>query len=174
MSSRAAAAVLFIAVSLVFGAGPATHAQTPLLKPHVKENPVKQVARGTFDVKLTPQPSGNDDPARADLGRMTIEKLFHGDIEGTSKGEMLTGGTAVKGSAGYVAMERVTAEIQGRKGSFILQHTATLNRGVPSLSISVVPDSGSGQLLGISGTMTILIDGGQHSYAFDYTIETGK
>jgi hypothetical protein len=145
-------------------------AQTPRLKPAPQEAPVKQVARGTFIVKLTPAPA-TDDPAVADLGRMTIDKLFHGDIEGTSKGEMLTGATATKGSAGYVAMERVTGSLQGRKGSFILQHTATMTRGAPWLSISVVPDSGTGQLLGIAGTLSILIENGEHSYVFEYTID---
>jgi len=108
-------------------------AQTSALKPTSKEAAVTQVARGTFIVKLTPGPA-TDDPAVADLGRVAIDKLFHGDLEGTSKGEMLTAGTATKGSAGYVAMERVTGSLQGRKGSFILQHTATMNRGAPSLS----------------------------------------
>ena len=160
----AGAAVVALAISSL----PAG-TQTLALKPVPKETPVKQVARGTFIVKLTPAPAP-DDPAAADLGRMTIDKLFHGDIEGTSKGEMLTAGTATKGSAGYVAMERVTATLQGKKGSFILQHTATMNRGVPSLSIVVVPDSGTGELLGISGTLSILIENGEHSYVFEYTM----
>jgi hypothetical protein len=157
-----------IAVAFLVGLGSPMRAQT--LTPHSKETSVKQTARGTFDVKLTPQ-APSDDPGRADLGRMTIDKLFHGDIEGTSKGDMLTGATAVKGSAGYVAIERVTGSVQGRKGSFILQHTGTLNRGVPSLSISVVPDSGTGELTGISGTMTINIDNAQHSYVLEYTVD---
>jgi hypothetical protein len=148
-------------------------AQTSALKPTSKEAAVTQVARGTFIVKLTPGPA-TDDPAVADLGRVAIDKLFHGDLEGTSKGEMLTAGTATKGSAGYVAMERVTGSLQGRKGSFILQHTATMNRGAPSLSISVVPDSGTGELLGIAGTLSILIENGEHSYVFEYTIGGAK
>jgi len=148
-------------------------AQTSALKPTSKEAAVTQVARGTFIVKLTPG-HATDDPAVADLGRVAIDKLFHGDLEGTSKGEMLTAGTATKGSAGYVAMERVTGSLQGRKGSFILQHTATMNRGAPSLSISVVPDSGTGQLLGIAGTLSILIENGEHSYVFEYTIGGAK
>jgi hypothetical protein len=172
MLKRAAIAGVAVVAALVF-AGTIARAQTPILKPAPKEAPVKQVARGTFMVKLTPAPA-TDDPAVADLGRMTIDKLFHGDIEGTSKGEMLTAGTATKGSAGYVAMERVTGTLQGRKGSFVLQHTATMNRGVPALSISVVPDSGTGQLLGIAGTLAILIENGEHSYVFEYTIEGAK
>ena len=159
--------------TVVASASEADAAEAPALTPAAKETPVKQVARGTFIVKLTPGPA-TDDPAVADLGRMTIDKLFHGDIEGTSKGEMLTAGTATKGSAGYVAMERVIGSLQGRKGSFILQHTATMNRGAPWLSISVVPDSGTGQLLGITGTLSILIENGEHSYVFEYTIEGAK
>jgi len=168
MSRRTAFVVA--AVALV---GLTARAQTPALRSAPKESPVKQVAKGTFIVKLTPGPA-TDDPAVADLGHMTIDKLFHGDIEGTSKGEMLTAGTATKGSAGYVAMERVTGSLQGRKGSFILQHTATMNRGAPWLSISVVPDSGTGQLLGIAGTLSILIENGEHSYVFEYTIDGTK
>jgi hypothetical protein len=168
MLRRAALAGVAVVAALAFVSLPA-RAQTPILKPVPKEPPVKQVARGTFIVKLTPGPA-TDDPAVADLGRMTIDKLFHGDIEGTSKGEMLTAGTATKGSAGYVAMERVTGALQGKKGSFILQHTATMNRGVPSLSISVVPDSGTGELLGLAGTLSILIENGEHAYVFEYTM----
>lgn len=173
MFTRAAAiAGVAVVAALTLVSLPA-RAQTPLLKPVPKEGPVKQVARGTFIVKLTPAPA-TDDPATADLGRMTIDKLFHGDIEGTSKGEMLTAGTATKGSAGYVAMERVTGTLQGRRGSFVLQHTATMNRGVPWLSISVVPDSGTGQLLGIAGTLSILVENGEHTYVFEYTIDGGR
>src|SRR5215470_12627910 len=165
-----AAGVVFVAV--LVGSLP-LRAQTPTFKPSPREGTVKQVARGTFDVKLTPTPA-SDDPARADLGRMTIDKLFHGDLEGTSKGEMLTAGTATKGSAGYVAIERVTGTLQGRKGSFILQHTATMNRGTPQLNIIVLPDSGTEQLAGIAGMMTIKIDQGQHFYEFDYTFNDAK
>lgn len=124
-------------------------------------------AAGTFDVKLTPQ-SSDQSPM---LGRMTIDKQFHGDLEGTSKGEMLTAGTEVKDSAGYVAIERVSAKLHGRAGTFILQHTGTMNRGQPSLSVSVVPDSGTGELKGLTGSMTIDRGGGQHAYVFDYTIK---
>ncbi len=101
---------------------------------------------------------------------MMIEKRFDGDLKGTSKGQMLTANTSVKGSAGYVAIERVTGSLQGRSGSFTLQHTGTVTRGEPKLTISVVPDSGSGELEGISGNMAIHIDAGKHSYEFQYTI----
>jgi hypothetical protein len=172
MSARSIFARVALA-ALIASSGLPARAQAPVFQTRPKESPVKQVARGTFDVKLTPTPA-TDDPARADLGRMTIDKLFHGDLEGTSKGEMLTAATAIKGSAGYVAIERVTGTLQGRKGSFILQHTATMNRGVPSLSITVVPDSGTGQLLGISGSFSILLENGEHGYAFEYAMDGGS
>ena len=134
-----------------------------------KGTPVTAHATGPFEVKLTPQAA---EPAIADpnLGRMTIEKQFHGALEGTSKGQMLTAGTSTKGSAGYVAIEKVTGTLNGRAGSFILQHTATMNRGVPQLSITVVPDSGTNQLVGLTGTMNIIIADGKHSYDFAYTL----
>ena len=127
-------------------------------------------AQGPFEVKASPQPLGFD--AGGDmLARMTIDKQFHGDLEATSAGEMLSAGTPAKGSAGYVAIERVSGTLAGRRGTFILQHSATMNRGVPSLSISVVPDSGTGELAGLSGTMNIVIaEGGKHSYDFDYEL----
>lgn len=105
---------------------------------------------------------------------MSIDKKFHGDLEGTSKGEMLSAGTAVKGSAGYVAMERVSGTLDGRHGTFTLQHFATMTRGAPHLQIVVVPDSGTGELVGLAGRMTIEIEGGKHSYDFEYTIDPGE
>jgi hypothetical protein len=126
-------------------------------------------ATGTFDVKLTPRPA-EEKAADPTLGRMAIDKKFHGDLEGTSVGEMLTAGTSVKGSAGYVAMERVSGTLKGRGGSFVLQHSATMNRGTPSLSITVVPDSGTDELTGLAGKLAIVIAEGKHSYDFDYTL----
>ncbi len=128
-------------------------------------------ASGPFDVSLKPLPMDNE-PGSEMLGRMSIEKQYTGDLEGASKGQMLTGGTAIKTSAGYVAIELVTGTLKGRKGSFILQHTGVMNRGAPSLVITVVPDSGTGQLEGIRGTMAIKIDGGKHSYELNYTLGT--
>jgi len=125
-------------------------------------------ASGTFEVTLTPQP-GDDYADGAGLGRMTIDKQFHGDLDATSKGQMLTGMTSTKGSAGYVAIERVSGTLSGRRGSFILQHSGTMTRGAPTLAVTVVPDSGTDELTGLSGTMAIDITGGQHSYAFEYT-----
>jgi len=124
-------------------------------------------ARGTFEVKLNPLSAHHAD---AKLGRMSIDKQFHGDLEGTSQGEMLSAMTDVKGSAGYVAIERVSATLNGRHGTFVLQHNATMSRGEPSLNIIVVPDSGNGELAGLSGSMQIIIADGKHSYEFSYTL----
>ena len=137
--------------------------------PSQKGTPVTTHAKGTFDVKITPQtPDCKFEDAT--MGRMTIDKQFHGDLEGTSKGQMLTAGTAVKGSAGYVAIEKVRGSLRGRAGTFVLQHIGTMTRGAPELSVAVVPDSGTGQLAGISGKMNIIIADGKHSYEFEYTI----
>ena len=126
-------------------------------------------AKGTFEVKLDPQ--GDPDKAEGStLGRMSLDKKFHGDLEATAKGTMLTAGTDVKGSAGYVAIERVTGTLNGKTGSFVLQHNATLTRGAPVQNIVVVPDSGTGQLTGISGKFLVIIADGKHSYEFDYTL----
>jgi len=122
-------------------------------------------ATGTFEVKLAPLAAHEES-----LGRMTIDKEFLGDLVGTSRGEMLSVMSAEQGSGGYVAMERVTGTLYGRSGTFVLQHNATMNRGVPSLSISVVPDSGTGELAGLSGTLNIIITDGKHSYELDYAI----
>ncbi|NOT09457.1 MAG: DUF3224 domain-containing protein [Gemmatimonadales bacterium] len=125
-------------------------------------------ATGTFDVKLTPQ--GTDESGL--LGRLTIDKQFRGELEGVSKGEMLSGMTAVKTSAGYVAIERVTGALNGLTGSFILQHTGTMNRGEPSQMVTVIPDSGTDQLVGLTGRMTIKIENGKHFYSFEYSLVT--
>jgi hypothetical protein len=143
------------------------HAQNQPATP-TKEKALTMHATGTFEVKMTPQPAEEGD---AGLGRMSIDKQFHGDLEGTSKGFMLaSAATVVKGSGGYVAMERVTGALKGHTGSFVLQHSGTMTRGTPTLSVTVVPDSGTGQLEGISGTLTIKIDQGKHSYEFEYTL----
>jgi hypothetical protein len=125
-------------------------------------------ANGTFEVRLVPQDDKSD---IATLGRMTIEKLFYGDLEGASRGQMLTALTSVEGSAGYVAIERVNGSLDGRMGSFTLQHSSLMRRGEPQQNIIVVPDSGTGRLVGISGRMTIKIVDGKHSYEFEYTID---
>ncbi len=104
------------------------------------------------------------------VGRLALDKQFSGDLEATSKGQMLAVRTEIQGSAGYVAMERVTGTLHGQSGTFALQHSGTMNRGAPQLVVTVVPDSGTGQLAGIAGTLTITIEGGKHSYDLDYTI----
>lgn len=124
-------------------------------------------ATGTFDVKLTPQ-APDDTPEDKERGRMLLDKQFHGDIEGISKGQMLTGGT--DSAAVYVAIERITGSLHGRKGSFLLHHTGIATKGGQQLTISVVPESGRGELTGISGTMTIVISGGVHRYEFAYLL----
>ncbi len=122
-------------------------------------------ASGEFDVKLTAQPS-----QEKSLGRLLIDKQFRGELTGSSKGEMLSAATNIKGSAGYVAIELVTGALHGRAGSFVLQHNGTMNRGEGQLSVTVVPDSGTGELQGLTGRMTIRITGGKHFYEFEYSI----
>ena len=133
-----------------------------------KEAVVTHHARGTFDVKIVPQPA--DDPSAGPFSRLYLDKQFHGDLDATSKGQMLAAGTAVEGSAAYVALEVVTGTLAGRRGSFVLQHTGTMNKGEPSLTVSVVPDSGTDQLTGLVGKMAIIIEGKKHSYDFEYTL----
>jgi hypothetical protein len=135
----------------------------------MKETVMTTRASGTFEVKLSPQAT-NDKAADAILGRMSIDKQFHGDLEATSKGEMLTAGTGVKGSAAYVAIEQVSGTLHGRSGTFVLQHSGTMTRGAPQLTVTVVPDSGTGQLVGLAGKMAIEIADGKHSYDFEYTL----
>ena len=129
---------------------------------------MSEMAKGTFEVKVTPvAPDANDDSG---IGRLTIDKKFSGDLEGTSRGQMLGFRSAKEGSGGYVAQEKVTAKLGGRSGSFVLQHIGTMTGSAPEMSVTVVPDSGTGELTGISGTMTIIIAGGKHSYKFAYVI----
>ena len=128
-----------------------------------------QHAAGTFDVTVSPQPASSPTPGAA-LGRMLLDKRYHGDLDATAQGQMLSAGTVTTGSAGYVAIEHVVGRLHGKSGSFVLQHHGLMNRGVPQLSIIVVPDSGTGELLGLSGTMGISIAEGKHFYTFDYTL----
>lgn len=125
-------------------------------------------ARGSFEVTLAPQAADTADSTG--IGRMTIDKRFHGDLEATSRGQMLAFMTSVKGSAGYVAVERVTGTLGGRSGSFALQHNGIMDRSKPSLVVQVIPDSGTDALTGLTGRMTIVVEGGVHSYTFDYTL----
>ncbi|HTS35161.1 MAG TPA: DUF3224 domain-containing protein [Candidatus Solibacter sp.] len=133
-------------------------------------------ATGPFDVKMTPQ----DDKLGDGLSRMVLEKQYHGDLEGTGKGQMLTNGVSASKSGVYTAMETFTGTLKGRSdekktGSFVLYHTGIMRQGKPELTISVAPDSGTGQLAGIAGTMKINIAAdGKHSYDFDYTLPAGN
>lgn len=123
-------------------------------------------AKGTFTVTLQPL-TGHDSSPQAVVGRRSIDKVFSGDLTGTSIGEMLASMGTVKGSAGYVAMEKVSGTLLGKAGSFVLQHSSTMTRGAPTQSITVVPDSGTGELSGLRGSMVILIEAGVHNYVFD-------
>ena len=130
----------------------------------------QQQASGPFDVKITPL-----DPAfkfdENPYTRFSIDKQFHGDLEATSKGEMLAAGSPAKGVGGYVAIERVNGSLHGRSGTFVLQHNATMQHGSYQLNVVVVPGSGTGLLAGLSGTMQIIIaPDGKHSYNFSYTL----
>ncbi|KOQ62701.1 hypothetical protein ABW41_09455 [Stenotrophomonas maltophilia] len=122
-------------------------------------------AHGTFEVDLRPI-GGNDGP----IAVMSINKTFAGDLHGSSVGQMLAFRTPVQGSAGYVAMERVTATLAGRQGGFTLQHNGLMTRGTPQLSVVVVPDSGSEGLFGLSGTLEITISEGRHDYRLVYSL----
>jgi hypothetical protein len=135
-----------------------------------KEAVTTMHAAGPFDVKITHE---NDDSGDPLLNRMTLAKQYHGDLEATGKGEMLTAGTEVKGSGAYVAIEKVNGTLKGRTGSFVLQHAGTMAQNVPQLSVIVVPDSGTGELKGLTGKMAINIAAdGKHSYDLEYTLPT--
>lgn len=127
--------------------------------------PAGHRASGAFEVKLAPQPT-----EAAPVSRLSIDKEFKGELAGTSRGEMLAFQSATDGSAGYVAMEQVTGTLNGRSGTFVLQHSGTMNRGTQHLDLTVVPDSATGELEGLSGSMRIIIEGKAHSYEFDYTL----
>jgi hypothetical protein len=165
LSSLAAVAVL---AAITGVATPAFHSQE---NKTVQKGPMTNHANGPFEVKMTPQKPDNPVSEAAGFTRMTGEKQFHGDLEATSRVEMLAISPDAKGSGVYVALERVTGTLKGKSGSFALHHTGIMNRGVPQLSIEVVPDSGTGQLAGLTGKMTINIAaGGKHSYEFEYTL----
>jgi len=169
--TRATAGVIMgICLLLVFGGA---HAQTV----SQNQNPIKEGkvmnfhASGPFDVKMIPHKADNKEAETANIGRMSGDKQFHGELEATGKGEMLSVQTAVEGSAAYVALELVSGKLQGRSGTFVLQHSSTMGHGEYHQSITVVPDSGTGQLVGIAGKMTIIIkNDGKHFYEFDYTL----
>ncbi len=142
----------------------ASHSQTT-----AKDGPVSMHAEGTFDVKNSPL-TADEALAGTAIGRFGLDKQFHGDLEAASKGEMLGAGNPATGTAGYVAIEQVTGTLHGRTGSFALQHFGTMEDNKFDLTVKVVPGSGTGDLTGIAGTMTIKIVSGKHSYQFDYTL----
>ena len=162
-----------------------THAQSSIQSAVQQGAAMPTHATGTFEVKLTLQPldatadakapdkapdKSNDKAEPLPFARMSIDKQFHGGLEASAKGQMLTAGPDANGSAAYVAIERITGTLNGRTGSFILQHSGTLTRGAPQQSVTIVPDSGTGQLVGIAGKMTGTIDAGKHSYDLEYTL----
>ena len=162
--------ILFVSSACLFLAlAFALHVGAQPAGPRQEEKTVSLHAAGTFEVKLTPQPA---DPAvaGAEISRFLLEKQFHGGLEATSQGQMLAFGGAQKGSGGYVAIERVTGTLDGRTGSFALQHSGRMQPGATQLSIAVIPGSGTGQLAGLAGSMNIVIEAGKHSYTFDFTL----
>jgi Protein of unknown function (DUF3224) len=156
-----AASVCIAAVCLALAPGARGHAQTASAS---QENVVTTRATGPFDVRMAPLETA------APIGRMSLDKTYHGDLEATAAGEMLAAMTATEGSAGYVAIERVSGTLGGRTGTFMLQHDGIMNRGAPSLVINIVPDSGTGELAGIAGTMNIVMENGKHTYVLEYTL----
>ena len=130
---------------------------------------VAATAQGSFAVKLLPLEFEGQEPG-SKLGRMSIDKQLSGDLEASTKGQMLSAFGEVKGSAGYVAIERVEGSLHGRQGGFTLQHSGTMDRGAQSLRVTVVPDSGTGELVGLAGDFKIIIADGQHRYEFSYTL----
>lgn len=127
------------------------------------------IALGTFDVKMTPQPT--DDSIAGPFGLLFLDKKFKGDLSAVSKGQMLGAKTAIEGSGAYVALEQVTGTLGGKKGSLILRHCGAMQKGSFNMDVTVVPDSGTDELTGIAGTMKIMIEGGKHSYEFTYSFE---
>jgi hypothetical protein len=168
---RAATGIITtIAIGITFAAHTRTQLHSLIQSAVQQGAAVTKHASGTFDVKLVPQPP--DDKAEgATLSHLSIDKQFHGDLEATAKGQMLTAVTDVKGSAGYVAIERITGTLNGRTGTFVLQHSGIMAHGTYQQTVTVVPDSGTGQLAGITGKMTGTIDAaGKHSYDLEYTL----
>ena len=159
---RSTIAGLLLAVNLL-------SAQAQSMPQPTKPSAMNQVAKGEFVVKLLPLGfEGQSEGSK--IGRMSIDKSISGDLVATTIGQMLSAMTEVKGSAGYVAIEKVEGVLQGKKGTFVLQHTGTMKQGTPSLSVTVVPDSGTGELVGLAGEFNIIIAGDKHSYEFKYSL----
>lgn len=142
--------------------------QSPANHSGSKEAGMTRHASGTFEVKM--EPLSEDKSDGTNLGKFSLSKHFHGALEGSSKGEMLAAMSSAQGSAGYVAMERFSGSLDGRSGTFVFQHSSTMTRGTPQQSVTVVPDSGTGDLVGLAGTMVIHIADGKHSFDFEYTL----
>jgi hypothetical protein len=159
MKTKISAAFLFLCLAIPLAAQ--------------KDPDMTQHATGSFDVKISPV-----DPAfkfdENPIGRFSLDKHFHGDLEAASQGEMLSGGTPAKGSGGYVAIERVSGVLHGRSGTFLLMHTGTMQNGAYQMNVTVVPGSGTAQLAGLSGSMQIIIKDAKHSYGFSYTLAPSK
>ena len=136
---------------------------------HAQGKPMIQTARGEFVVSLKPLAFEGADP-ELKLGRMSIDKQITGDLTASTVGQMLSAMTSTDGSAGYVAIERVAGVLNGKRGTFVLQHSGTMNRGTPSLVVTVVPDSGTEELVGLEGEFKINIEEGKHSYEFTYRL----
>jgi hypothetical protein len=159
LCSAACLSLLFVASTFAQRSAPAQ-----------KEDLVANHASGSFEVKVTPVEDKSDDPT---LGRMMLDKQYHGELEASGKGEMLTAGSPAKGAGGYVAMEKVNGTLNGRPGSFVLQHIGTMSNNTSQMTIIIVPGSGTGQLEGIAGKLTITISPtGKHSYNLEYTLPT--
>jgi hypothetical protein len=161
------AAALILALGL--GRAPYIDAQAARPNKAHKGTAMTQHATGVFDVKVTPLALGGP-TEDSTLGRLSIEKKYHGDLDATGDGQMLTAATEAKGSGAYVAIERVNGTLRGHSGTFALQHRGIMRNGEPSLDITVVPDSGTGQLVGLTGTLGIVIADGKHSYDFAYEL----
>jgi len=163
---------IFVCVSMIAFQSELAKAQASLdpIITSTKQQLKMAIAIGSFEVKLTPV-TDDDSPGGDNLGRMLIDKQFEGDLVAQSDGQMLTAMTSVAGSAGYVAVERVSGVLHEREGTFVLQHTGTMADGSQYLKISVVPDSGTGELIGLSGEMKITITEGKHFYEFEYTLD---
>jgi Protein of unknown function (DUF3224) len=166
--SRAVPHVLCLAaIAILLGLAQAGYGQK---KTTQKETKKMEHVNGTFDVKTLPQKTDNPEAESAKLGRMSLDKQFNGPLEGVSKGEMIYIGTDVEGSGGYVAIERITGKLRGRSGSFALLHVGVMTRNAPNLTVTVLPDSGTGELVGLTGKMNIKIEGGKHFYEFEYEL----
>ena len=159
----AVAACIWLSVNMA-----STFAQSASIGTAQKGARVAARAKGMFDVKLTPQPA--DGNSAGVLDRMSADKQYRGDLDGVGDGQMLAARTPLKDSAAYVAVERVRGTLQGRRGSFVLLHRGVMDRGAQSLTVTVVPDSGTDQLVGLAGTMDITITGEKHLYDFAYTL----